>query len=325
MSMRAFAIATFVLLAGCEEPRWARVHDELPEALMGVWGRSSQEVYAVGSDAGSGPLVLLFDGARWTRLSTGASGDLWWVNGAPGGPIFFGGSGGLILSYDGATFTPMETPGTGTVFGIWAAASDDVWAVGGTLGRAGFAWRYDGTAWTEVEVVGLGDRGLNKVWGLAPDDVWLVGTGGAMFHWDGSALEAVDAGTTRALTTVHLEGERAVAVGGAGNAALVEREDGVWVDRSPEFVPALFGVWLTPDGGGWAVGHNGTIMRREPSGWVQEDPDIGYIDGALHAVWVDETGGAWAVGGQVISPPFSDGVMLHRGAPVPSGNVEEGP
>lgn len=324
--MRATAIATMIVtLLGCgPDAHWERVHDELPEGLMSVWGRSSTDVYAVGSDAGSGPLVLHFDGERWTRLSTGIRGDLWWVNGLASGPIFFGGTDGQILSYDGTTFTPMDTPDNGTVFGIWCAASDDVWAVGGTLGRAGFAWHYDGTAWTAVDVPELADRSLFKVWGLASDDVWMVGAAGAMYHWDGSTLSPVDAGTTRTLFTVHITSDAATAVGGAGNAALVEREEGVWVDRSPEFVPQLFGVWLTPDGGGFSVGSNGAVLRRTTEGWIEEDPNIGFINGALHAVWVDETGGAWAVGGQVISPPLSDGVLLHRGASVPGGNIEEG-
>lgn len=317
------ASVTAAALLGCgpTHEEWAVVHEGLDEGLVSVWGRSSTEVYAVGSDAGAGPLVLRYDGARWTRMATGASGNLWWVNGTEES-IFMGGEGGLILRYEGGSFTTMPTPGSGTVFGIWAAAPDDVWAVGGTGASAGFAWRYDGSAWSEVELPGLDDRGLFKVWGNAADDVWMVGAGGAAYHWDGSAVSAVDAGTTRTLFTVHTEGERVVAVGGAGNAVLVEREAGPFVDRSPTFWPQLFGVWLTPDGGGFAVGLNGAILRRDAEEWVDETDEFSFVT-ALHAVWVDEVGGVWAVGGQVISEPLSDGVILHRGAPI-SNAIEEG-
>lgn len=324
LTLKLALILAALALLGCEPAAsWATVHEGLDEGLVSVWGRSSSDVYVVGSDAGAGPLVLHFDGAGWTRLHTGERGDLWWVNGAAGGPIFMGGEGGLIVRFDGSSFTTMATPGTGTVFGIWAAAPDDAWAVGGVGASSGFVWRYDGSAWTAMDVPELGDRGLFKVWGNAPDDVWMVGAAGAAYHWDGSALTPVAVGTTRTLFTVHTEGDRVVAVGGAGNAALVEREGAAFVDRSPMFTSQLFGVWLTPGDGGFAVGLNGAILRRGPDGWTSETEDFAFVPG-LHAVWVDEVGGVWAVGGQVISEPLSDGVVIHRGVTVPSGEIEEG-
>ena len=340
LSSRNTAIVVALLLAACDgvsttpdagpAQEWSVVHVGLDEGLTSVWGRSSTDVYAVGSDAGDGPMVIHFDGERWTRLATGASGDLWWVNGpsgedaTDGDPIFMGGVGGLILRYDGASFTTMTTPGTGTVYGIWAAAPDDVWAVGGVGAGNGFAWRYDGSAWTSVDLPDLGGHGLFKVWGNASDDVWMVGAAGTMLHWDGSTVERVQAGTTRTLFTIHVDGDRAAAVGGSGTAALVERERGVFVDHSPTFVSQLFGVWLT-DASGFAVGLNGTIRRQTPDGWVEDVAELSFIP-ALHAVWADDAGGVWAVGGQVIAEPLSDGVIIHRGvSPVPGGPIEEGP
>lgn len=327
--MRYIALA--LLLAACDDiyttpdagpmPQWSVVHVGLDEGLTSVWGRSSTDVYAVGSDAGDGPLVLHFDGEGWTRLTTGASGGLWWVNGpSEEGPIYMGGEGGLILRYDGASFTAMTTPGTGTVYGIWAAAPDDVWAVGGVGASNGFAWRYDGAAWSAVELPDLGGHGLYKVWGNASDDVWMVGAAGRMLHWDGSTIKRVQAGTTRTLFTIHVDGDRAAAVGGSGSAALVERDRNAFIDRSPRFVPQLFGVWLTEESG-FAVGLNGTIRRRTPEGWIQDTVELSFIP-ALHAVWADEKGDVWAVGGQVISEPFSSGAIVHRGlAPVPGGPI----
>jgi hypothetical protein len=334
-------VITALLLVACDDiyttpdagpvQEWSVVHVGLDEGLTSVWGRSSTDVYTVGSDTGDGPIVLHFDGDAWTRLATGASGDLWWVNGPSGedatseDPIFMGGVGGSILRYDGASFTPMTTPGTGTVYGIWAAAPDDVWAVGGVLSCEGFAWHYDGTEWAAVEVPDLGGQGLFIVWGNATDDVWMVGAGGTMLHWDGSTVERVEPGTTRTLFTIHVAGDRAAAVGGAGSAALVEREGGAFVDHSPAFVSQLYGVWLTEESG-FAVGLNGTIRRRTPEGtWVEDTTELGFIP-ALHAVWADETGGVWAVGGQVVSEPLSDGAIVHRGvSPMPGGTILEGP
>lgn len=306
------------LLAACETPEWRMVHTGLDAGLVSVWGRSSRDVYAVGGNA----TVLHWDGEGWARVPTGASGDLWWVNGREdGGPIYFGGTNGMILRYDGGAFERMDTPGTGTVFGVWVAADDDVWAVGGFGAAAGFAWHYDGSAWTAVDLPDIGDRGLFKVWGTSPDDVWLVGAMGAMYHWDGSTMSAVDAGTTRTLFTVHVLGDRGVAVGGSSTAALVELDGGAWSDRSPEATHQLFGVWLTPEDA-YAVGLYGTIVRHDGEEWTLdgEFPSVP----ALHAVWADETGAVWAVGGQILLSPLTDGVLLHRGTSAPMGDIEEG-
>src|SRR5690606_16900636 len=108
------------------------------------WGTSDSDVWTVGGDMrdGTGPLVMHYDGAAWERVETGQSdGDLWWVFGFDGGPVFMGGGGGVILRHEGGTFTVMDTPTTDTVFGIWGASPDDMWAVGGTFDTNGFAWR----------------------------------------------------------------------------------------------------------------------------------------------------------------------------------------
>jgi hypothetical protein len=326
--MRASLCLLACALLGCEEPRWEVVHRDLDEGLINVWGRSSTDVYAVGSDTGNGPIVIHYDGEAWTRLETGVRGDIWWINGREEGSIFLAGARGMILRYDGTTFTEMETPETtATVFGVWMAAEDDVWAVGGSGDRAGFAWHYDGTAWTELDVPDLQGRGLLKVWGNASDDVWLVGAAdeaagldAATYHWDGSALTPVESGVGGTLFTVHMQGERVAACGGSGTAAIVELEDGEWVDHSPPFVPALFGVWLAEDQG-WAVGAYGTIVRETDNGWVQEDTEFAFVP-AFHSVWVDDTGGAWSIGGQILVAPITDGVLVHRGSHVDDTFVE---
>ncbi|MBX3271548.1 MAG: hypothetical protein KF729_14880 [Sandaracinaceae bacterium] len=323
MAARAPGVWLCLLLAttACTpEDEWHTVFEDLPAGLLSVWGRSSTDVYAVGGDDGEGPLVLHFDGSGWERLHTGARGDLWWVNGAPGGPIFMGGTGGLILRYEAGAFTRMDTPGDGTVFGIWAASATDAWAVGGRFDRAGFAWRWDGVAWTALDVPELGERGLFKVWGTSADDVLLVGAGGAMLRWDGTALQPIAAGTSRTLFTVHAVGGEAAAVGGAGTGTVVARAGGgEFRDVTPEAAPQMFGVWLTGDGGGYAVGVNGAMLRRDAGVWQTYEPEIPFVQ-AFHAVWVDETGSAWAVGGAVLASPLSDGMIVRSGRPIPTGS-----
>jgi hypothetical protein len=63
------------------------------------------------------------------------------------------------------------------------------------------------------------------------------------------------------------------------------------------------------------VGEFGTVLRRGSNGWSS---DKRVTDQNLHAAWIDPTGGMWAVGGHYDTPPMRDGVLIHRGDPVPA-------
>ncbi len=303
---------------------WSVVFEDLPGALISVWGTSATDIWTVGGDPdGAGPWVLHFDGERWTKIETGTVGDLWWVHGTPGGPVYAGGAGGQILRYVDGAFETMATPGTGTVFGLWAASADDFWAVGGDGGTptGGFAWKLDGDAWVEApgfppEIVG--EATVFKVWGRASDDVWLVGTGALVLHWNGDAFERVDIGMEppRTLLTVNCDGPRCAAVGGFGTGVIFEENGDGWTETSPG-LPAMLGVCLHGDGG-FAAGEAAQILRRGESTWEIEDTGLVLFE-IFHGCFVDPDGGAWAVGGQVVDLPLTDGMMVHFGEAVPAG------
>ncbi|HEX8437353.1 MAG TPA: hypothetical protein VF697_19735, partial [Archangium sp.] len=123
-----------------EPGSWSLVASGRPEALLAVGGRSEQDVYAVGMDRGSGPAVLHFDGASWQGLATGLRGDFWAVHAFDNGQVMMAGSSSTVLLYDGSRFTRMSTPGLArqTVYSLWGTRPDDVYAVGSGPGRAGF-------------------------------------------------------------------------------------------------------------------------------------------------------------------------------------------
>lgn len=303
-------------------PQWAVVGQKLPSALLSVWGTSEDDVWTVGSDAndGKGPLVLRFDGSAWTRLETGATGNLWWVFGFPNGPVYLGGEGGLMLRHENGAFTRMPTPGTAVVSGIWGASPDDVWAVGAESGgsRGAFAWRLRGGAWEAAAGFPAGwvdTDAMWKVWGRSANDVWLVGSAGKTLHWDGTAFTSSSAGTGEALFTVHANSKGFTAVGGFGTGKLVEHDGSSWVNASPPGASALVGVWLT-EASGFAVGQYGVVYSRTDAGWVEESTGFS-LSQSLHSVWVDPSGGVWAAGGNVLTLPLRDGVLVHRGPAIP--------
>ncbi|MCA9717835.1 MAG: hypothetical protein KC468_24400 [Myxococcales bacterium] len=329
---RTIALLSLLPLASCsgddppdDEGTWELVHAGLPGALLSVWGTSATDVWAVGGDTrdGMGPLVVHFDGAKWERVATGeAQGSLWWVFGFEGGPLYMGGDGGVILRYEGGAFTRMTTPGVATVFGIWGASPDDVWAVGGASdSTGGFAWRLSGDAWVDEPTLPVEIPSAAAIWklyGTARDDAWLVGSNGVALHWDGAALTPGDTGVGSSLFTVHERDGRYAAVGGLASGIIVENDGAGWQNMTPEPAPmGLTGVTLGADGAGVAVGTYGVVLTRTPEGWAEED--LGFSVGQnLHGSWIDDEGGVWLVGGETFTLSLTDGVLLHYGQPIPS-------
>jgi hypothetical protein len=311
---------------------WTLVFEDLDAALISVAGTSASDVWAVGADLrnGDGALVLHYDGERWTRHVTGVEQDLWWIYAASESSVYMGGTGGAIVHYDGSEFTLMDTPGSGIVFGIWGESEDELWAVGGEPDIApGFVWRYDGAEWSDTTVMlpdeAQGGPSVFKVWGRSADDVWFVGTDGLAVHWDGHGFELGDSGTTRRLFTVHgppSGSPEFVAVGGFGDAVIVEHDGTQWRNATPDPAPLeLFGVFMVDENEGYAVGAEGSVLQRSGTAWKLLDTGVELFN-PFHAVWVDPDGGVWTVGGDLLTVAPDEGMLLHRGKAV-SNEVSE--
>ncbi len=321
--MRA-RLALALALAGCgtaAPPFVAVTTAPLAEALLSVAGRSARDVWAVGGDAGQGPIALHYDGAAWTRTPTGTRGALWWVHAFADGTAYAAGVGATILGWDGETWRAQPTPGGAehTVFGVWGRSPSEAYAVGAVAGHDGFVWRRDGERWTEVAVpigeAGAAPPALFKVCGEG-DDVWIVGARGTVLRSRGGGPFArLDGGADRTLFTVAASGSLVVAVGGAGLGAIVEGlADGASLaDVTPPDAGLLQGVSVRADGAALASGTDGALYERRRGAWARTaDDGFGEVQ-SFHAAWLDPDGGAWAAGGNALSPALDGGVLVHRG------------
>jgi hypothetical protein len=240
----------------------------------------------------------------------------------------------MVLRYDGQHFERMKTPGleNDTVYGVWAADANDVYAVGSVAGRNGFIAHSRGGAFEnetippEVPRVAGGEvPAFFKVFGMG-DEVWVVGANGTLLHRKAAGpFTVVPTSTKDTLFTVHGTSDHLLAVGGSGNGVLLEGVGGVFRDVSPPAVGLVQGVFATAHGD-WASGERGMVYRRAAGGdWKPIDHGLVLpTTSSLHSIFVDASGGVWSAGGNVLTTALDGGMLLHYGDPVPTVVLDDG-
>jgi len=308
-------LALATLLAACPSPEaegWTEAFDASDAGwLLSVWGPSTEVLYAVGGVPEDGVLdghavIMRRDGETWAPVDTGLDLPLMnWVFGFSADDVFLVGNRGTIVHWDGGAWTIQETPTDDQLWGVWGAAPDDVYAVGGSGRRGSEAvlLHYDGVSWSDVDFGELDreTRALFKVWGSGPDDVVVVGQRGVVIRWDGSEWTQHLVGTTEDLISVWGTGpDRVGIVGGRSNGVLVTWDGSEWHNEPLSPIPGLNGIWMRDPDVIHAVGIEGTIltidfMSRVPMEFPQ-DTRLAY-----HAIFGDPGGRLTSVGGNFAS------------------------
>jgi hypothetical protein len=216
-------------LAGCARFGW--VAEPVPLSVTSsISGTSDDDLWIVGD----GGVALHFNGAAWTQVATGVTGDLirvrsagaadvwaidstdvihWdgtqWANAnapaasytdiwATAGFAVAGTTAGVI-AWDGTMWQMLGTYAGGSVGTVHGTSSTDVWAADATK-----LWHWNGTSWTASLTAQIG-----SIAAVAPDDVWVSGSVGAptfgslIAHWNGSAwtqYASIEAGLYAAIT-----------------------------------------------------------------------------------------------------------------------------
>jgi hypothetical protein len=241
-------------------------------------------------------------------------GDAWWIEGTET-TLWIAGASGRIFRYDrasGELSADLVDPGV-VLYGIWAAAPDDAWAVGGISGvteNGAVMYHFNGTSWSAVELPeeAAAKIALFKVSGTAPSDVWAVGAAGTALHYDGSLWSIVPTEVTPNLFGIRGR----YAVGGNFTGTLLAWTGSAFIEETPAYSYQFSGV--SDDGihTPTAVGYQGQIYLRGELGW-ELDPKESATLADLHSVWIDPEGGTWAVGGHLSSTPLIHGVLVYKG------------
>jgi hypothetical protein len=313
------AAAIRSLFAGCGAlpDDWEEAFDASDIGwMMSGWGPGDGSLWVVGGQESVGK-ILRFDSSGWRQIDIGFPVPLLnWVHGTSASDVFVGGLDGTMLHYDGTTWTAQQTPVTTPVWGIWAVAPDDVWAVGGDnlLGGSPFVLHYDGAQWSLAPIPVLQRPGVYaffKVWGSGPNDVYAVGQNGAILHWNGESFTEEGAGVSQDLIGIWGNGpDDITVVGGRGTAELAHFDGTQWHHAPPSSLPGLNGVWTRRPDVAHAVGVAGTVLRIDPRTLdvLEKIPVPTTFD--LHSVFGDASGKLLAFGANFQFP--ERGVVLIR-------------
>lgn len=250
--------------------------------LAGVWGSSSEDVFAVG-EAG---VILNYNGQKWEAMESPVEVRLNGIWGSAGDDVFAVGKNGTILHYDGTAWTAMQSGTTLDFNAVWGAGRNEFYAVG----DRGLVLHYDGTAWSEISI-GT-SLPLISISGSSPQNIFVLGTGSTIFHYDGSNWKEITNGTTNHLNGIWSDGRGEVFVVGENGDAL--HFDGVnWRKLISGTSVHLKDIWGSERSDVFSVGENGTILHFDGSGW--SDMESSTTTG-LEGVWGSGEADVFAVG-----------------------------
>jgi len=156
-------------------------------AFFGVWGESADDMIVVGGQVTQGVIYRNRSGAWEPEALELDVPRLNWVYGIDGETVIVGHEG-TALHLDEGAWVRDPTPTQARLWGVWGAAANDLWAVGGNTGddNPPVLLHWQGSEWEEVVFEAETDaRALFKVgaapptmslpWGTA--DWWHITTG----------------------------------------------------------------------------------------------------------------------------------------------------
>jgi hypothetical protein len=268
------------------------------EDFLGVWGRSSKDVYVAGSKSGGGEgegIILHFDGTNWTEVYRDPN-DVYLgsVYSLPGVPIFVAGSGLMLQST--ATGWDMTYRTTDqTLQSVWVSPTGEVF-VSGSFSEI---FHFDGSEWERVRT-GTYPKHLNQIRGSDSGNVCAVGQGGTIVRYDGNTWQTIPGPTTDWITDIWETGTGELLI--SGEKGLIARYDGnQWtIDRQspPELTgETIAKLWVFADDDIYGIRNvwnseeiSTHVIHFDGSVWA--DIPFAQLPGnqRLYGIWGSDTG-----------------------------------
>lgn len=317
-------ILSMLLCLSCSSPSpsWTPAFDATSTGwLYNVWGPSGDDLYAAGGTPTAG-VVLHWDGHAWTALDVGVAVPLLdWSYGFGANDVFVVGARGTVLHFDGHAWAVQSTPTTQQLWGVWGAAPNDVYAVGGSgdVSGHGTVLHYDGIAWTELALPALVRPNVfayYKVWGADASHVFVVGQRGVVMRWDGATWHEDDLDVMDdAISVWGTSADHVFVIGGRANGYVARWDGASWTTHAflDIALPGLNGIWMRDPAVAHAVGVDGAVVRIDTATLTVTADDSLDTRQVLHSVFGDSSGMLTAVGGNLnaAGAPYT-GIAMHR-------------
>ncbi len=122
---------------------WCSTPSPTSKELLGLWGTSSTDVWAVGWTG----TIIHWDGSMWSIVQSSTPQALESIWGSADNDVWAVGWTGAIVHWDGIEWSPVDSHTEMSLRGVWGSAANDVWAVGWTINTGGIILHWDGTDW----------------------------------------------------------------------------------------------------------------------------------------------------------------------------------
>jgi hypothetical protein len=280
---------------GTPKGTWTVSPARTTQSLLGLWGRSASDVWAVGE----GGTILHWSGSDWQDSPSGTTYPLRGVWGTATNDVWAVGDPDNTRHWDGRAWTPVLLGTPDYQNAVWAYRTDDVWVAAGSMyhwnglhwmpyptrgnpwairgtdasnawavGEANTALHWDGNGWTHVAMPIAAQVDLSGISIISDADIWVVGgvagLQGTTVHWDGTTWERVTSGTETKLYDVWSATTNDVWAVGQGGTVLHWDGQGWSLVQAPVTVK-LWAIWGSGPGEFWIAGDQGTLVRYQAS------------------------------------------------------------
>ena len=241
---------------------WTKHNLTTSGELTGVWGGNVLGPFYA-SEFGSSVWIWNGYGSKtWKQQPAGTSVYLTGISGISNSTstwVWSVGSSTKVVHYNWPNWSHQALGGNTWLRCVYAKNTSGVW-VGGDSAAI---YAYNGVKWLNFST---GLPGTQIFYGIyspnsTPQEVYAVGGNDSMItKYDGSSWKKVmGAGTMYA---IHGIGSSDIFVVGPGGKIL--HYDGTnWSQQTSPTKEHLYGVWVAPSGAAFAVGDNGTIIRKQ--------------------------------------------------------------
>lgn len=258
----------------CVNKKWIPQKDVTDLDLVGVWGTSNDNVFAVGN-AGA---IFHFDGKKWRQQESPAIKTLYSVRGSAPESVFACGVGGTIVHYVRGKWETMDSGTEKGLTSLWFASPNKGFAAGfeGTL------LQYDGKEWKQaIDPKKVGFINFSDIWGFSEDNVYVIGDLGTLYHYNGKDWKKIPMPTTKWLLSAWGSDKHNLFIGAEDGLILhVDGEKVTQMDAG--VITCIFGLWGSSGSNVYGIaGDGGAIVHYDGKKWQQ----IAAADGYLCDIW----------------------------------------